>query len=681
MKHRVREVNPKSVRKWIKKLDDIETTPWSKRQHFMVGAAVLSVMLDVIPDVIEKKIVHRTYFGRNSSEVLLKLTPEFINKVMAGREERAMLQPVLKPMIVPPLPVSEKKHELRGGYITDAISDLLNLRVIKGRNGTRDDHQEFGHTPNTMTHLNEKECDMINRLGNVEWKVNAPILRIASEAVDKQIGPISFEPPMDMPTNVSAADWAKMSKEERGAVKRQREIVHSHNNRQNARKMASVRTLAVAEEFKDYSKIYFPHAVDFRGRVYPLPQDLHMQADDFTKSLLTFAKGKQLGETGLQWLAFHMANCFGMDKVDRQGQADWVNKHQAEIFDVASDPFGAGLEFWKQADEPWQFLAATIEYCSAWSHPVSPEYYISHLPVHVDGSCNGLQHLSAMGLDPVGAEAVNMTGGDRQDIYQIVADKVTKGVTQDAYMSLGDRVPPAKAWLGKVTRKTVKRGVMTTPYGVTKIGIRDQLIKDGMTDGLEGDPKVNADYLRDVMVDAIDSTILKGKEIMWWLQDCAEILADQDKPVHWSTPAGFYGREYYSRLHLVRATTLMGRLMLEDPTKATPKIDAKKQSQSVAPNIIHSFDAAHMTLCVLAAPDDMNFSMIHDSFGVHAADMNDFERLVKSVFVEMYSRENWLHKLHMEFQDQCSDGYRIPPPPERGDFDITEVLKSKFFFA
>lgn len=38
----------------------------------------------------------------------------------------------------------------------------------------------------------------------------------------------------------------------------------------------------------------------------------------------------------------------------------------------------------------------------------NPEEYVSHLPVHQDGSCNGLQHYAALGRDKIGAISVNL---------------------------------------------------------------------------------------------------------------------------------------------------------------------------------------------------------------------------------------------------------------------------------
>ena len=48
--------------------------------------------------------------------------------------------------------------------------------------------------------------------------------------------------------------------------------------------------------------------------------------------------------------------------------------------------------------------------------------FVSHLPVHQDGSCNGLQHYAALGHDQYGAKQVNLVPSDRpQDVYAEVS--------------------------------------------------------------------------------------------------------------------------------------------------------------------------------------------------------------------------------------------------------------------
>ena len=68
-----------------------------------------------------------------------------------------------------------------------------------------------------------------------------------------------------------------------------------------------------------------------------------------------------------------------------------------------------------------QFLAACFELHEAWSKPEGT--FVSHLPVLVDGTCNGIQILSLMSRDAVAGARVNLLPTDEpQDLYMDVAE-------------------------------------------------------------------------------------------------------------------------------------------------------------------------------------------------------------------------------------------------------------------
>lgn len=46
----------------------------------------------------------------------------------------------------------------------------------------------------------------------------------------------------------------------------------------------------MANHFKG-SVLFFPHSMDFRGRVYPITPYLNHMGDDLNRSLLVFAEG------------------------------------------------------------------------------------------------------------------------------------------------------------------------------------------------------------------------------------------------------------------------------------------------------------------------------------------------------------------------------------------------------
>lgn len=122
-----------------------------------------------------------------------------------------------------------------------------------------------------------------------------------------------------------------------------------------------------------------------------------------------------------------------------------------------------------------------------------PHAFMSALPVHQDGTCNGLQHYAALGGDAQGAQQVNLGVTDRpSDVYTFVANMVEQQILLD--VEKGNKY--AIMLSGKVARKIVKQTVssqhsflisedslgastkvMTTVYGVTFIGARDQIEK------------------------------------------------------------------------------------------------------------------------------------------------------------------------------------------------------------
>lgn len=72
--------------------------------------------------------------------------------------------------------------------------------------------------------------------------------------------------------------------------------------------------LNIARSFGTLDRFYYPHNLDFRGRVYPVPPHLNHIGNDLSRGLLTFADGRKLGKSGLKWLKIHCANLMGKDK-------------------------------------------------------------------------------------------------------------------------------------------------------------------------------------------------------------------------------------------------------------------------------------------------------------------------------------------------------------------------------
>ena len=436
--------------------------------------------------------------------------------------------------------------------------------------------------------------------------------------------------------------------------------------------------LDIAKRFSKYPALYFPHQVDWRGRCYPIPAFVGPQADDTGRALLEFAEAKPLGKHGFYWLCIHVANLWGLDKEPMDVRLRVVLDRCAfdSIQRIARDPLSN--QEWMDVDDPFKLLAAIFELADCVTEYGCPTTgrienhaagFMSRVPVAVDGSCNGLQHYSAIGLDPVGGRATNLVPSDRpQDIYQMVADEAIIRVTADA----ANGVAAALAWQGKITRKTVKRAVMTTPYGVTKQGMLRQFIADGHVDDLEGLPYHNANYLKGVVYDAVSSVVVSARAYMDWLQAVAVQLGEQDKPIQWTTPLGYTCIQSYKTMGRKQVKTTMGYIDFRVPNKDSV-INVDKQMRGIAPNYVHSLDACHLYLTVLAMGVGFSIGAVHDSYATHAGMVSTMQYQIRHTFVQMH-KSSVLEKMASELP--C----KTEPLPVRGVLEITGVYASKYFF-
>lgn len=172
------------------------------------------------------------------------------------------------------------------------------------------------------------------------------------------------------------------------------------------------------------------------------------------RGILQFAEAKPLGVRGLRWLKIHLANMTGFDKASFEEREAYAMEHLEDVYDSADNPLG-GKRWWLKAEDPWQCLATCIELAAAVRAPVPIEYECA-LPVHQDGTCNGLQHYAALGGDLKGANQVNLEGGDRPaDVYSGVAAMANEVIDQEA--KEGNLY--ATLLQGKVNRKVVKQTV------------------------------------------------------------------------------------------------------------------------------------------------------------------------------------------------------------------------------
>lgn len=526
-----------------------------------------------------------------------------------------------------------------------------------------------------------RHIEALNRVQATPFRVNSWVVDIVQEAIaddDDLSGVLPQLNPEALPPRLDDEVWEAMTRGQKADYKYGISMIHGRNARRESKLDALLRKVWMAHRLRDEPSIYFPHSFDFRFRMYPMSFDLSPQGDDISRGLMMFSDGKRLGATGLYWLAVRLANCAGEDKLPFTERVQWVYDHHDDIVRSAEDP--RDHTWWATIapdDEPLNLLASCREWALA--HELSePEDFVSHLPVAQDGSINGCQHLSLLGRDPVGAFATNCTKhAERQDLYEEVAVAVRSLINEDLKLGL----PEAQTWAGQITRSTVKRAVMTTPYGVTERGIATQLVDDGHVPEEADNQKASAKYLQEKISLALENTIQKGKELMAYFQDTAAALARENVPLRWTIPTGSVCTQAYYNLHQRKICTMAGRMVL-NLSDADMGISVRKASLASAPNIIHSLDAAMAADCVNRMWDRgiTSFNMIHDSYGTHAADVDVMRDLIRHSAYEQY-KGDWLGEFHREVLSYAPEGLTLPTPPEPGDFDVSEVLEADFFFS
>jgi DNA-directed RNA polymerase len=457
--------------------------------------------------------------------------------------------------------------------------------------------------------------------------------------------------------------------------------------------------------------MYFPHNMDFRGRAYPIPPTLNHLGNDLCRGLLQFDVAKPLGPSGYRWLKIHLANLHGYDKHSFTERENYVMENMDNIFDSADKPLN-GNKWWLKSEDPWQCLSACYEVAAA-VRSGDPESFPSRLPIHQDGTCNGLQHYAALGGDLAGAQAVNLAPSDRPaDVYTGVAEMVNKLVDEEAAQGH----PDALMLQGKISRKIVKQTVMTNVYGVTFVGARQQI--ESRLKERDDIPSAQvyhlAGYLAKKVFASLGEMFNGARQIQDWLTDSARRIAksipeetvraldvsigegfkadthedldqtameytigrmqanankkksfsarnpsaNQMTSVVWTTPLGLPIVQPYRRVGKRQVSTLLQTVFIEDPDASCP-VNSHKQSTAFPPNFIHSLDATHMLMSAVACQDaGLAFASVHDSYWTHAADVDTMNKVIRDQFIELH-KQPIMENLRSEFIERYR-GYKVP---------------------
>ena len=316
-----------------------------------------------------------------------------------------------------PMPIFEKPRDW--GYDEDGniVGGYFNYQYDMLRSNS---HMYYNHK------FDQRIFDSVNYIQSQAWVVNEEVLKVVEQDLEIPLKSdflkVSYPSSDDCMFGVNIkVDGHGLSANELNKVKEARKLfqdgveLYQAEVRDFESAMGKYRAVKMAIEIaNDYKgrDIYFPHSYDSRGRVYPIPVGLSPQGSDAVKSMLSYKEGQVLNRDGAEWAFAYLASLYGEDKLHFE---DRVERGMQLI-----------NEDYKDADEPYQFLAHQIELIKVIEDPQAT----FNGRIHLDACNSGSQFTSALTGDVRGCLATNVIptigeGGlcDRQDAYLLVANK------------------------------------------------------------------------------------------------------------------------------------------------------------------------------------------------------------------------------------------------------------------
>lgn len=594
------------------------------------------------------------------------------------------------PMLCPPKPWSSP---VEGGYLKD-LKPVINTED----QSTSLFYLNKAHKTGQLRSIYEG----LDILGSLSWAVNSKVLKVFNEVMDYSKGFLKIPPNLNnlqiqLPVEPiqsnfnSFSDYNKaiwLHKIESGKV-----LQDFHAIKSQRIELKLIQRLANSYN-SNGDVFYLPHNVDFRGRAYPMVSLLSHYQDDLVRSLLMFWNSKPLGPTGFDWLKYQLAGVYGQDKLPMNDRLKFIEDNLNLIIDSAQNPLN-GQMWWKSGEKPWQTLSICIEINQiiefSQIEGKKIEDYLCRIPIHQDGSCNGLQHYAALGADKEGGLSVNLLPLDsinsaKSDVYSRVLDLVKRQVLAHSQDPSHQYHELASLALTILNRKVVKQTVMTSVYGVTRHGATSQinmkikdiiknfgiLLNDGKDIPLPQSEFLRlktlnvevSNYLASIVLNSISKLFSGAKLIQdWLLQNCFRIITSFDlatfeslakvngkqqydffnpqlfKPMMWTSMSGFPVIQLYKHTKQKALPTSLQSIVINKPSKIA-SIDVRKQLNAVAPNFIHSVDSIHMLMtCITANHNEIPFISVHDSFWTLPCDVDRLSKIIRKEFVRLHTSD------------------------------------------
>jgi DNA-directed RNA polymerase len=517
----------------------------------------------------------------------------------------------------------------------------------------------------------------------------------------------------------------------------------------------------------DHDVFYQFMQADYRGRLYYSESFLNYQGSDLARGMMTFARGKPMTEDGLFWLAVHTANTFNqsynideipdwceadyagyleeeklesisVDKFTLEDRVRWTNDNMEVIVEMGRRGIVADI-----AEKSVSFLACCFEWFDYQRAVKDNRIHVSHLPVPIDGSNNGWQHLGAISKDSQTGRLVGLIPVDIQhDFYVQTAKQLYHLTTDERLKDILDQMPM------KHIRKAIsKRGSMTRAYSAGAKKIAENMFFDCKAEDFHieyGITQDDCDKLAKLLIKAINLVCPGPLHTMAYLQKLAQYeIGEYLKYNNQNEPAGPEykqlvkdQKELYTKKdktdeeieHLNTLTVLLrsyksklihgnGRsdlswvtpsgfkVIYQNYTTATRKcrgtISGYKSQSKGHKGVNHVARVPTKTpdirgfmcgvspnyihsqdashMALVIEEWNGDFGAVHDSFSTHACDVEALLARTKQSFIEMYDKENYYDLIQ---QNIITDATNLDvEQPELGNLDVTQIYESDYFFA
>jgi DNA-directed RNA polymerase len=682
---------------------------WTEGMLAHAGQWGMNVLLECLPDVFQ---LTEPQGHRGTREWTLTDGGE-------AMAEAAMAEAVVKSPVYQPR--TERPADWGHFFARVAEDDRTVARAQLLRTGHKDIISAAKHAMKTGTMAPTLRA--INTLQSVPFVINTWIMDIIQECYDRNIkvDGLPSQKPLPVPERLSSEAFSALSVEERRLLSKTIRGIKRANRSLVSERFQFSEDMEVAKRQSVVEQFYCPMNMDWRGRVYSLTH-FNFQREDRVRAMFLFANGETIGDEGIEWLKIHTANCGDFGKVSKRPMEErikWCDDNLELMTDYVKRPlYNTG---WTEADAPFLFLAACRELVTALE--VGPSNHVCHLPVSFDGSCSGLQHLAAMTRAPEGA-LVNLTNNEiPADVYQTVADldkeRITEDLSSEELFGKADDDKPERKTIAPikklaaialsygVDRSLVKRNVMTFAYSSKEFGMSEQHFEDTMEPlelkwlkgELQEHPfgetddewRLSSRYLAKRTLAAIKDVVRLPAEAMEFMQKLAKVMAHEGKPLRWTSPAGLpcINRYHDSTTEVIELWCydkgVKRRMQMKVADGYEHLISKDKAAAGIAPNFVHSHDAAHLLLTVAASADEgiPDIATVHDSFGCLPSRATRFNQIIREQFLDMYVTHDVLAELLASAKADLTEAShsKLPELPMYGTLDLKEILNARYAFA